>query len=393
MEGADYQTVAVKRAKEMGLKTILLDFNSNCPGRMYADVFEKVSTNDGEEIIKVAKKYDADGIVCYESDQSIVTASWVCEQLGLPGQPYESVKISQNKALFRDFLRKNGFICPKFNGFKNKDQAIQETNCYRLPFLIKPVDSCGSKGVSVIDDYQNVEDAVDKAFAFSGKKEIIIEEYVEKSGYQIAGDGFSVNGELAFRCFANEHFDSKGKNGISPIGESFPYFKSEKIHNKIHGEIQRLLILLGMRTGAYNFDIRLDKNDDVIIMEVSPRNGGCLIPEVIQHITGMDEVGYTIKAALGESCSDIGMRKTNGFYSSYIVHGYEKGIIKRFVLDEKLKENNIVDTRFYKKPGDAAPGFEGSDWVLGAMILKYSSMDEMLYKMDHMSDYVKVEVE
>lgn len=31
--------MAVKRAKEMGLKTILLDFNSNCPGRMYADVF------------------------------------------------------------------------------------------------------------------------------------------------------------------------------------------------------------------------------------------------------------------------------------------------------------------------------------------------------------------
>lgn len=29
-----------------------------------------------------------------------------------------------------------------------------------------------------------------------------------------------------------------------------------------------------MRTGAYNFDIRLDTNREVVIMEVSPRNGG-----------------------------------------------------------------------------------------------------------------------
>lgn len=391
--GSDYQTIAVKRAREMGLFTILLDYNPKCPGKKFSDIFEQVSTTDGEEIIRIAKKYAVDGIVCYESDQSITTSAWVCEQLGLPGQPYESVKILQNKASFRKFLKENGFNCPRANGFFDKEEAINRALGYKLPFLVKPVDSCGSKGVSIIWKYDEIEQAINKAFFFSGKKEIILEEYVEKNGYQIAGDGFSVNGKLVFRCFANEHFDSDGINSISPIGESFPYYKPVSIHNKIHEEIQHLLDLLHMRTGAYNFDIRLNNNDEVVIMEVSPRNGGCLIPEVINHATGIDEVGYTIKAALGDPCDDMTLVHPKGFYSSYIIHSYEKGTIKQYVIDEELRRNNVLESRFYKLPGDFAPGFDSADWVLGAMILKYASMDEMLYKMDHMNEFIQVKVE
>lgn len=74
------------------------------------------------------------------SDQSILSASWACEQLGLPGQPYDSVKILQNKALFRDFLRNNGFNCPKSRGYNDRELAIKESEGFNTPFLVKPVD-------------------------------------------------------------------------------------------------------------------------------------------------------------------------------------------------------------------------------------------------------------
>lgn len=42
-------------------------------------------------------------------------------------------------------------------------------------------------------------------------------------------------------------------------------------------EIQKLLNLLNMRTGAYNIEVRINDNDEVILMELGPRNGGNLI--------------------------------------------------------------------------------------------------------------------
>lgn len=50
---------------------------------------------------------------------------------------------------------------------------------------------------------------------------IIIEEFVEKYGYQIAGDGLSIDGNLVFRYFANDHFDDRCKNPFVPVAASF----------------------------------------------------------------------------------------------------------------------------------------------------------------------------
>lgn len=169
----------------------------------------------------------------------------------------------------------------------------------KFPVMVKPTDSSGSKGVKKIERPEDLTAAVDDALKYSRCKRFIIEEYVEKYGYQIAGDGFSVDGKLKFRCFANEHFDSAGLNPNVPTGESFPYNMPARVHQKVHDEIQKLLTLLKMQTQAYNFDIRIDKDENVYLMEVGPRSGGNLIPQAIKYATGVDLVEYVIKAATG----------------------------------------------------------------------------------------------
>ena len=42
----------------------------------------------------------------------------------------------------------------------------------------------------------------------------------------------------------------------------------QAVQDKIHGEIQRLLDLLHMQTTTYNFDMRIDKDYNVYLMEV-----------------------------------------------------------------------------------------------------------------------------
>src|SRR5699024_1528981 len=146
-----------------------------------------------------------------------------------------------NKDQFRQYLMEHGFYTPKAKGYGSVAEAKSEITEFKLPVIIKPVDSSGSKGVSKLIKLENLEAQITEAFSYSRTNRIIIEEYVEMVGYQIAGDGFTVNGELVFSCFGNDHFNQHGLNPYVPISASFPYANTVEIHKKVHNEIQRLL--------------------------------------------------------------------------------------------------------------------------------------------------------
>ena len=390
--GSHFQVPSVKTAKELGYYTITCDYCPDNPGHKYADEYYNVSTTDKEAVLELARRLKIDGIVCYASDPAAPTAAYVAEKLGLPTSPYKSVEILANKDKFREFLKENHFNVPKAKGYAYDEIEImqKEIKEFKFPVMVKPVDSSGSKGVKKIDSPSDIAEAVEEAMAYSRCKRFIIEEYVEKYGYQIAGDGFSVDGELVFRCFANEHFDASGINPYVPVGESWPYYLPERVHNKIHTEIQRALSLLGMKTQAYNFDIRVDEDENVYLIEIGPRNGGNLIAQVTQYATGVDMVTYTIKAAMGEECKDLHMVEPVGYWSNYMVHSQQAGILQEVQIDETFKKENIVEFEMMFQPGDMIEAFTGSNGTLGTMILKFNSKEEMLEKMDHMERWVKV---
>ncbi len=388
--GSFFQIPSITMTKQLGHYAITCDYRPNNPGHAFADEYHNISTTDREGVLALARKLKIDAIVCYLSDPSAPTAAFVAEKLGLPGQPLEAVEILTHKDRFRNYLHTHGFRTPLAMGFSSYEEAKEKIDDFKFPVMVKPTDSCGSKGITKLQSSEELKKAVDYALSFSIEKRILIEEFVEKDGYQIAGDGFSVNGKLVFRCFANEHFEQGMTVNYVPIGESFPYFKPRAIHDKIHSEVQRLFDCLGMRTGAYNFDIRLDTNGEVVLMEVGPRNGGNLIPQVTRYATGVDMVEYTIRAALGEDCSALQMIDPTGYWSSYMVHSKSGGVYQTVKIDEDFKKNNVVEFEMQAKQGDIVEPFTGSYGTIGSMILRFASMGEMLEKMDNMGKWVQV---
>jgi biotin carboxylase len=391
--GSTQQVPAIEYANKQGYYTILCDYLPDNPGQYHADKFYSVSTTDKEAILEVAQKERVDGIVAYASDPAAPTAAYVAEKMGLPTNPYKSVELLTNKDKFRSFLAKHNFNTPKAKGYSSIEQATKEIEEFRLPVIIKPVDSSGSKGVSKLTDSKDIKSQIEYALSFSRVKRIIIEEFVEKFGYQVAGDGFSVNGELVFRCFANDHFNANGLNPFVPISASFPYNMPKRIHDKIHAEIQRLFDLLNIKTGAYNFDIRLDEDENVYLMEIGPRNGGNFIPQVTRYATGVDMIDYTIRAAMGEDCSDIKMVEPKGYWSYYAVHSSKSGVLKEIKIDEDVKANHIVESHLNYKIGNKVPSFTGANGSIGILIMKFDSMEEMLDMMDYSNKWISVIVE
>lgn len=387
---SQFQIPPIKYAKEQGHYVITCDYLPDNPGHKFGDEYHNVSTTDLEAVLELSKKLQIDGIVAYASDPAAPTQAYVANELGLPSNPYESVQTLARKDLFRDFLDKHNFNIPASQSFYELEKAKEWFNSIEKPVIVKPVDSSGSKGVTKIYEIEELSSAFEYALAFSREKKVAVEEFFVRDGYQVAGDGFVVDGKLVFWCWANEHFD-KLCNPFVPIGESFPSIMTDKTLKQAYDETQRLLTLLDMKQGALNFDFHYDSNGDFSFLELGPRNGGNLIPEVVKYATGVDMVKYTVDSALGLDCSDLTQVPTKGYFSSYILHAVEDGIVEEIFLSDEI-EKQIVEKTIFIKIGDEVKKFDGSNHTLGTMIIRFDTQEEMLQKMDNMEEHIRVVV-
>ncbi|MFF2755777.1 acetyl-CoA carboxylase biotin carboxylase subunit family protein [Psychrobacillus sp. NPDC058041] len=392
--GSNQQIVAIKFAKEQGYYTILCDYLDDNPGQYYADEFYCVSTTDKDSILEIAINKKIDGIVAYATDPAAPTAAFVGNKLNLPSNSYESVLVLTKKDLFRNFLVNNGFNCPRAKSFKNIEDARININKFRFPLMVKPTDSSGSKGVSRINKEEELNTAFNIAISNSIDKTVIIEEFIEMAHeYMIGGDIFVINGKIEFFGLLNCHRDLEF-NRFIPIGKSFPLMMEDEKINLVREELQKIINLLQIEFGALNIEVMFSKDGDLYIIEMGPRNGGNLIPQLLETITGVNLVKATVEAALGnkENINIVYSYPQNSFFSTYILHSSKKGRLKNIILEEEIQKcisNKII----FKKTNDEIDIFDNANKAIGIIFLQFSSLEELNFKMKNMNQYIKIQVD
>ena len=390
--GSTQQIPAIEYAKTKDYYTVLCDYLPDNPGQYVADEFYCTSTTDKEAILSVAKRTNIDGIVAYASDPAAPTAAYVGEQLNLPSNPYESVLILSKKDLFRKFLSENGFNCPKARSFKDVNEAKSSLDVFEFPIIVKPIDSSGSKGVSRVDSESEFEQAFNLALDNSRDKTIIVEEFIERAHpCMIGGDAFVIDGKIAFTGYLNSHRNLE-LNPYVPIGTSYPLFMDEDKKRQIHDEVQKVIDLLGIKMGALNLELMFDKNDNLYIIEIGPRNGGNMIPDLLEMATGVNLIEATVESSLGNFNFKIEELDNKSFYSTYVLHSSKSGNLKGIYYKDSIKAN-IIKEILYKNIGDKVEVFNGANKALGILFLKYDGIEDLKYKMNNMDEFIKIEVE
>ena len=392
--GSMQQIPAIRRAKELGHYVITCDYLPDNPGHALADEYHNVSTTDREAVLRLARELSVDGILAYASDPAAPTAAYVAEKLGLPGDnPLESVEVLTQKDRFRAFLARYGFNTPRARGYSSAEAAAADVGLFALPLMVKPVDSSGSKGVVKVERLEDFEVAVQEAFSYSRSGRIVIEEFIQKRGYQISGDGFSVDGRLVFTSYGNELYGGKGVRDYVALGEFWPSLHSDEDLARLDDELQRLITALSMGTAAYNIEAIVDERGDIYLIELGPRNGGSYIPQLISHATGVDLVDYAIKGALGEDCSSLGRAETRCCVSNYMILSTESGRFVGLWFDDRFKKNNLMEVYCTCEPGEPVEAYRNTSHSLGTILFKASNVDEMRAITDDIDRYVRVLVD
>ncbi len=360
----------LKRARERGIYTITCDYIPENAGHQYADEAHYDSTTDFEAVLKLAKELAVDGVMTFNSDPAALTAAYVGEQMCLPNSGYKAVKVMSEKDLFRDFLSKHGFNVPKHKSYTCFTDLLADLNNYTFPILIKPVDSSGSKGVSLVYEPNEAEAKLEYALSFSRAKHVIVEEYIKNQGPQLHGDGFVKDGKLIFCCLGDHHFNAE-INNLVPISTTFPSSHDQGTIEKVEQEVARFIELVNFRQGGINIEARIDSKGKVYLIEVGARNGGNFTPDVIHKATNFNFVDAALSIALGESLPSFSIKATEN-YAYLILHSTEEGVLKEIVLSKEL-EHIIVDKYIYIKKGELVHSFKGANAAVGVLIVRFEN--------------------
>ena len=389
--GLRYLLPVIEEAHKLGVHVITADYLPDNIAHQYSDEYCNVSIIDKDAVLKAAQELQIDGILSHAVDPGVVSAAYVAEQMGLPFQcSYKAACILQDKSLFRKFLSENGFNCPHAKGCNNVEDALKDVDYFEWPVIVKPVDSAGSKGVTKVEEPNELPQAIETALSSSISKNFIIEDFLNLDGYQSSADIFTIDGNLVYPAYSDQLFDKDAANPYTPAIEIWPATMEQKFQDELTSELQRLFTLLEVKSGIYNVESRVCTNGKAYIMEVSPRGGGNRIAELQDMATGQNLIKNEILKALSMPIDTITAPVYDGVWCNYILHSLESGVLESIDIDEKFKEKHVRSIGFTKNVGDQVEVFMGANQSLGTLFLQFDTREELDEVLSNPKKWLKI---
>ena len=369
--GSHYLRPVIREAHALGIHVVTCDYLPDNPAHKLSDEYRNVSIIDREAVLDTARELGIDGVMSFACDPGVVTAAYVAEKLGLPFPgSFESVSILQDKGRFRAFLREHGFPVPRAKRYTDPAEAMADAADYPWPMIVKPVDSAGSKGVTRVENAQELAAAIPHALAFSLGKAFIVEQFIQQKGYSSDTDCFSTGGELVYCSFDEQRFDRAAENPYTPAAYTWPSTMPEDIQRQLRADIQRLLRLLDMKTGVYNIETRQGTDGRPYIMELSPRGGGNRLCEVLEMASGTKLIQNAVKAAVGLPVEPMSDPVYRGHWAEIILHSDRDGRFRELWIDPAL-QSSVVQVDLWVGPGDAVERFSGANKAVGTLVMNF----------------------
>ena len=184
----------VKRAKKMGVYTIVADYLADSPAKKIADEAVNINAVDVEQIVDYCKRNPVDGITTGYVDILLKPCRKACDVLGLPYYaPDLLIEMSTNKDTYKRECTRFGIPVPQ-DYVVDTDMPVEEmAKIIEYPVFIKPADNSGSRGAYVCHTEEDFLKYYPQALSFSPTGNVVIEEYL--TGQDIILDYLLKDGE------------------------------------------------------------------------------------------------------------------------------------------------------------------------------------------------------
>ncbi len=296
------------RAHEFGIEVYVTDYLEDSPAKKYADKSFMVSTTDVDAVVELCKKERIDGVFTGNVDLLLPYYAQICAQLGLPCYgSLEHFKIMTDKKRFKDICKQYDVpVIPEYTANQIEDNDIE------YPVLVKPIDSSGSRGISICCNPVELQEGIEKALSFSPSKSYLIEKYM--TGDEVVLYYYFQNGTPIFigMCDRYVNADQEGVAQL-PTAYIFPskYTKSHLMNTD--NKIKNMFKGIKMQNGPIFLQAFI-YNGIPCLYEPGYRLNGAREQYIMSSINGINSADMLIHFALTGEMADFDIEKKSNPY-------------------------------------------------------------------------------
>ena len=349
--GMRFSCEIVEKAREMGVYTLVADYNSvkDSPGKQIADEAVDISVIDVDAVVSFIRNNSVDGVIVGFNDMLLPYYAEICEKSGLP--------CYGTKEQFETLIAKDKYkaLCRVFDVPTIPEYGIDDNNIV-YPVLVKPVDNSGSRGISICRNRQELEDAVESGKKTSKLGKVIIERYMD--GREVTVFWTFQEGNYYLSALANRHVKyNQGDDVIPlPVGYTFPSVFLPRYREEVEANCKRLFQHLGLKDGMMFMQCKVD-DGRCYVYDLGYRLTGSLEYKILERVCGYNPLEMMIRFALtGKMGEDsiaekaIPEFKTPAFNVSCLC---APGTIKDITgIDEVSQMPEVVDVVVAHVPGE-----------------------------------------
>lgn len=383
--GGSYGDIPIiNEAKKLGFYVITTGNNPNELGHKYSDEFHLRDFSKKEEILKLAEDLKIDAIVPSCHDLSMISSSYVAEKLSLKGfDSYETTINLHHKDKFREISTQLNLMVPKFLSFDTQEDAKKSYERFPLPCIIKPIDLGGGKGITIVYNFDKIDEAIDYAFEFSKSKRIVVEEFIKGSLHSFST---FIKDQKVVNFFADNEFSSVNPYGVST--STSPSKNFENVKEILIEQTEKVAEAYKLTNGLLHLQYLLDGNK-ISIIEFTRRMPGDWYSIPVEFSTGINHAYWTLQGFLDGDLSELQIKEQKGFYSRHCLMALKNGDIEGLYIDNSIKDN-IVKEYIWIEQYDKVTDFVYQKF--GLFFLKYNSLEEMTEKTASINKLIRVKI-
>lgn len=380
------QVPIIERAKALGYYVIAVDMNPEATGFQYADKALVISTIDTEAIFNAAKSEGIEGIITAATDMPIRSVAVVAERLGLVGISEDTAMHATDKYLMRNRLSEHGVPVPKFNKISSLDAYSRVVASYAYPYIVKPVDSSGSRGVFLVKSEQTSLEGYHYAKKHSRSGDILVEDYLQ--GREISVETVSSQKEIHFVAITDKQ--TTGPPYFVEVGHSQPTTLDSMVQQRVREVTRETIHALGIENGPAHTELIITA-DGPKVVEIGARlGGGSITSHLVPLSTGIDLLGLSIKIAMNE---EIEVEPGNNGASAVRFFTPGKGVIQAINgIEDALGVEGVVKVDFFKGVGDQVEGLRNGADRVGFVIAAGKSEGEAMEACERAIDLIDVKM-
>lgn len=299
LAGSQWQIPIVKKIREMGFLSLVINLYENSPAFEIADYWEVADILDKEKCASIAEQYAIAGVVSEQCDIAMPTVAYIAEKLGLHALKQRSADLYTNKLSMRKFCEKHGFRHPDYALCRSHREVLNFLNKVAQEIIIKPLDSNSSRGVHCIQSAADIPPHFEDALSYSNReKAVIAESYIE--GEEFTVDGIVAGGRHHSLAVSAKRHYAHNKNIAYELffSHSHPVFDYDALRNLNN----RLIEISKLEEGSLTHSEYKYRDGAFYLIETAARGGGNLVSShVVPLMSGFDNYRYYLNTATGAS--------------------------------------------------------------------------------------------